>query len=329
MDRLVHYAASVLGGTQLVPVHGVQDFHHCRAVRVQNGNGSFFVKEMEPDYLSTMDGERRQAAAHAIANNMRTYADLFKPTDRPAFYHTGVDDELSVYEIASFVGDDLLIALSRSHHPETLIRRMIELITRTLDAADMGIDPHPGNFGVCGDGRVVYLDFFPARYRENGVPLVGFPQPDDPTWVEYSAQRYYTLFGVMRLLRFNLMRLNPAYEALFTEVAADVLGTGWSALADQFYELPEQRVLEILQAGGPRDELLGIISELSILHIDTAREVAARILHEDIAKLNQLFELTHTDFRLPIAERESRLRQFKERLTSYARRMELTPYPTS
>ncbi|PIR93019.1 hypothetical protein COT99_03055 [Candidatus Falkowbacteria bacterium CG10_big_fil_rev_8_21_14_0_10_43_10] len=316
--KVLGYLREVFGPV-VVEDYGV--FSHCQASRFKTERENFFLKDIESKSLTK--GEDCWLLAETIASRVSHYAKLLVKAGLaiPDFHQVRavrLNGEVAVLEIATFCGDDLTRVLGGCSLEKTteLVKVMLGKVAAIAFQDGLGIDPHPANWAMDHAGKLSYVDLWPAQYRCGDIDLVGFPQPEDQKLAAYSRRRYYTLEGLLRILRFNLSRISAHLEDVFFQCADNVVGAG--IVGQVFSELPEQTVRSLLVTN-ETGKITGIIEELGIWDVDDLREIAFRLVPDDPKRLTDLFYLTQMDFRLPLSEREQRLEQFKRELIQIAR----------
>lgn len=172
-------------------------------------------------------------------------------------------------------------------------------------------DPHPANWCFDEEGEVRYVDFQPARFgRENGVMLVGFPQPTGREY-EWSVSRYYSKTGLARILLFNAMRgggfpmrdllLNLMRKEFGHPLFAEVKGE-LEALLEEQVRRGELSVREALESC---DEWkIDDVRELAMVVAECMENGAATFL-------DKVLELSRADFNLSLAVRHQNVEQCK------------------
>lgn len=315
---------SKLFGREVTAVtFGPKRFDHSvgAAVIAKNDGRQYFVKDLEPWSVSEATEPRKLAGM--IAGRMANYVGLLAKAGVriPENYDVRVvelEDRPAAVEVASFCGVDLAEYLlsATADQAEAIVRDMIVQTVAAVSDSDLGIDSHPSNWSVDGPAGVIYIDFWPVQFREQDEYLVGFPQPQERELILYVASRYYTLPGVLRILRFNLARVAKYLEAVFFAQAEMVLGK--EQVNRVFADLPETQVLPLLKRGC-YEKVVEMIEFLYGGSIDDLREIALRLIPDDPVRLTELFRLTRLDFKIPADERTRRLARFKKEIIAIVR----------
>ncbi|MBI5466509.1 MAG: hypothetical protein HY974_04445 [Candidatus Kerfeldbacteria bacterium] len=181
----------------------------------------------------------------------------------------------------------------------------------------VGIDPQPANWCVRLDShRLSYVDFFPVYFIDgSGETYVGFPQPTASEDKELNFSRYYTPLGLVRIIRFNFIRIcGDDVSGIVEQTINKVFGDA-SSLCRQLHNLP----VEVVRRD--RAQLEALVRDFTIRDLDSLREVAALISASSNHRsfLDGILKLTTLDFRLERSIRERRFEQAKELVISKAR----------
>lgn len=314
MEQLAQFLVNRYGVGTLTPVGS---FHHCQAYEYRTPGKHLFVKNLEPEHLGTLPDDERAQAVNQIEGLIHTYRlKLYGcGVPVPAIYETYRPNKQGCWlvEVSGHAGTSagkLLKSASASLQRE-VIGKNLQLIIPVLQEDGLGIDPQPHNVVLNGPGAT-FADFLPAHYEDNGVTITGYPPVQDPVWIRCLTKRYFSPFGILRILRFNLMRIHSDLEEVFY-LEANRLVPQWSSYLAQFRELPERRFTDCFSSGAI-SEAIEIIDHLDQLEVDSLREIAYRMIPRNPTLLSELFELTHLDFRLADSVRAEKLTQFKKRL---------------
>jgi len=167
---------------------------------------------------------------------------------------------------------------------------------------DVVPDPHPANW-CFANGDINYIDFQPARYQKaDGIKLVGFPQPTGKEY-EWSVDRYYSRFFLLRVLRFNTKRSAGPWV---DEILERIIRKECSEEVSREYVQGIESLLE-QQVRNGLVSLKEALSECDEWHVDDLRELAMLVSEysESSAEafLGKILELTRADFNLTIEER--------------------------
>lgn len=173
-------------------------------------------------------------------------------------------------------------------------------------------DPHPANWCFNEAGKVHYVDFQPPRFeRENGIKLVGFPQPEGKEY-EWSVKRYYSKTGLIRILRFNAIR---AGGFSMRESLSDILRR---ELPLQLFREMTEELKDLLEERVRRNELsvTEALAGCDVWSIDDIRELAMVVAEgmktETTTFLDNVLEATRADFNIPLPEREKNVEEAKK-----------------
>lgn len=270
--------------------------------------GGFVRKVLEPDMQ--LGGDRRALLADQIRGYYKALRWLEIPV--PAAYAL-VDEGGHLVECASDCGLDGYTILRQGEGPCSGVE-VVRAITHAAlpillqgEPWSVSIDLHPANWCFDATGRAAYVDFHPPRYLFGGQYLVGFPQPTDPQDLEYCHRRYFSAAGLLRMLRFNIVRAGGLRmnEAL-TKAVAEYPPAVQEFIRRQFPPLPSS-VGEI----GDR------LGDLGVWDVDELREIALWVSTvgdgtTPMEFLTDMLELTFVDFRVPRTERAVRIERAKE-----------------
>lgn len=216
------------------------------------------------------------------------------------------DGRLAVIEYATNMGDNSEVWFQKGS-TVTLIESIVKALSLLLDGdGTVGIDAHPGNWCSKDGVNVAFVDFHPARLYLDGQFLVGFPQPTNEIEILHSRQRYYSPLGIIRLLRFNLIRnCGLDVESVLTSAMQRYLPESvFRRIAEQLLNLPDQRVRDTPVAQ--------ILEPFDLLNIDEVREIAMRVSRNgQRGFLTDVLRLTMVDYRISEEVRRLRLKEAK------------------
>lgn len=278
-------------------------------------------KIIEPD-AALCEGERRD-----LGDAMRGYHAKLAAMGLalPEPYRV-VEEEGWLIEVSQFCGPDgfALIAYggNGAYAADVIVREIVAAIRPVLcqprGAWEVTVDAHPSNWCFMERGR--YVDFFPARHRWGGAAIVGFPPPAVGS-EEYvcAYRRYYSAEGVLRALRFSVIRAGgAALEPAFRDALAVLPDSLRRELLAFFDDLPAVRL-------GRGATVAETLEGLDIRHIDDIREVAMHVVScgfsaaEAREFLNTVLDLTVGDFRIPLQARIEKMEQAKRFIIAEAR----------
>jgi len=309
----------------------VRYYHSDLLKATTRGGLAIALKSVEPRHLEKIAHDSGIEAARLVAfrirENLLEYYELLRKAEVPVsdLYSIEVDispDDVVLVEVSKDAGEDLRTILQKhSEHATRHISEVIHAIKGVLHNPMLGIDTNPANFCLtkgdgCGWADLHFVDLFPPMFlNKDGVYLVGFPQPECRL-AECNKDRYYTDKGALRILRFNLMRINSGFEEEFLHALQNSMDTCHAReLIDFFMSLPDQKALTLLR-DGKKDDVCALIMERDQFKIDDLREIAFRILPNNPAILDELFKLTMMNFLIPEEERKEKLQTFKCLLVS-------------
>lgn len=307
--------------------------YHTRLLRVQTeSHRQYVAKTYRPKFFEGMrDLDLARQKAEEIRDDVLEYHRRLKTLDIPVSptFEVIVESQEQPFMVISIScegGRDLRVLLRQNSKDLKLASHLIYMALVSLRAfltgssREIGLDSNPANFcfldmGDNANFSLLFDDLFPPMYRKNGVCLAGYPHPDNPRLAESNYQRYYTPFGVLRIFRFNLMRIDPALEDIFFQELQNTLGDKAKQFGLNFQDLHEREIAVLLRENR-RDKICSILREKDQYKIDDLREMAFRILlrYGKLSLIDELFKLTMQDFLIPIKERERRLQKFKDEL---------------
>ena len=317
---------------KIVPIGKSSQYYHSDLLKATTHGGlAIALKSVEPRHLEKVaydSGiEVAKLVAYRIRENLLEYYELLRKAEVPVsdLYSIEVDispDGVVLLEVSKDAGEDFRTILQKhSEYAPRHISEVIHAIKGVLSNPSLGIDTNPANFCLTkGDGNgwtdLHFVDLFPPMFlNKDGVYLVGFPQPECRL-AEFNKNRYYTDKGALRILRFNLMRINSWFEEEFSNALQNSLDTCHAReLIDFFMSLPDQKALTLLRDGKKEDEC-SLKMERDQFQIDDLREIAFRILPNNPELLDELFKLTMMNFLIPEEERKEKLQTFKRLLIS-------------
>lgn len=188
---------------------------------------------------------------------------------------------------------------------KSILTQIVRAIRPILFESEITLspDPHPANWCFDTDGVGRYIDFQPARFkREDGLKIVGFPQPTGKEY-EWSVGRYYSRVGLVRILRFNAMR---AGGPKIRDVLTDIMRNEWPELLFNEVSVELDTLLEeqVRRGEFSIDKALESCDEWNVDDIrELAMIVAERKTSNSAYFLDQVLEYTRADFNIPIITR--------------------------
>lgn len=276
-------------------------------------NGSTVSKVIEPSAHFTID------EATAWSRRLLNYHHYLNDFGVPVSEHYRVEvqineDKTTVIEYCDYGGVDLQALLTEGKiSPREALGHILGGIEGILSQSPpkVGIDPHPANWCLkfTSDQQPVlsFVDFFPVYFVEEKAALVGFPQPTRGDELDMNYRRYYTPLGLIRLIRFNFVRVcGLDVEEIVNQAIADYVDPAFSINA-RFKELDVEKVRQ-----DPRSTRT-LVPEFNLDNVDDLREVAMIVAsssgQSDI--LDKVLRLTTADFRLPRSLREENFEKAK------------------
>lgn len=292
---------------------------YAQIVGVTRGEEKLVVKIPVPWELGRIcdDAREREGAFlnDAVEEYQRALADTGIPL--PAVYETTLVDGYPVHLISD-TGEDCEMRVRREPAllPE-ILREVLAGIRGILWNGEerVGLDARLGNFGG-SNGRVVYFDIFPPLIRFQGSHLVHYPNPDDPRAVRLEVTRKFMRFGILRRLRFDLMVIDPEWEAIFLESLAMFGEPMASEVLQQFSTLHDAQWQRLKHS--QRSDFLRRIQPMDV---DTMREIAVRVIplrgEERRRVMEEVFVATSLAITRDPDEHAARLERYRRILAEY------------
>jgi|GEM_PF-4769449 len=273
-------------------------------IAVEPGQPGRVIKVLIPETLDRMSRRDAESLALHQAELIRNYRNLLIDIGVPVTGSHNV--RVSVDEKRIFLIEVMEMGATLEIS-QKLVSKIISMILPLMrGGVGVAVDLDPGNF-VEVNGRIVYCDFFPARFRqEDGMWLLGFPQPPAGEY-EWTLKRYTTPIGMMRRLRFQLAREtgNDWTKVLLAMLPTDLR----KEVKDFFLNLPEWKI-KISHPGSMGRRIIRQLEDP-----DDVRDVAARLRgHFPRGMLREVMKLTRVDFRLSSPERREKIEDAKRLL---------------
>ena len=175
--------------------------------------------------------------AHVIAGRVQRYHDELTACGIPVpplttiyvEYEPSIDRSV-VVKSSPWAGHEIYSILRKADivrdaaYIEMLVRNIARILTllyaHRIDDwhTSAGIDPHTSNFVVNDAGVVSYVDLFPPRIRENGIPLVEWPAPLSIEGFELGYFKHYDIRGIILTAIQHLSRAKPELADYFKEL---------------------------------------------------------------------------------------------------------------
>ena len=164
----------------------------------------------------------------------------------------------------------------RSAGTEKIIEMIIRAIKNLIETAgipDVGLDPQLANFTEL-NGKIFYIDVFPALCIFRGERLVHYPNPQSLAQIEQEIKRKFMPIGILRRLRFSLLSVSIELEGIFMKKLAAVCKKETARAAIEFFRsLPDNAIV-----GGNGMKMIQTIASVQpVTGVDTIREIALRI----------------------------------------------------
>jgi len=279
-------------------------FHHS-VLNVSNGN---VRKLLEPQYPFT--ASQREAVMREILEFRQRLDVAGVPISTD--YRLSIEEGLIVEHTTNCGTDGYkILKTDAASSGEMVLGQIVRAFCPIFLESEITVvpDPHPANW--CFDNGVGrYIDFQPARFkREDGLKLVGFPQPTGEEY-EWSIGRYYSKAGLVRILRFNAMR---AGGSSMRDLLLSIMRKEWpkhllKEISSELDNLLEEQVR--------RNELTvdEALECCDLWKVDDIRELAMIVAERGNSTatfLDQVLEKTRADFNLSLAIRQKGVEQAK------------------
>ena len=201
--------------------------------------------------------------------------------------------------------------------------KVVEILTAIMKAMQgvldqskplVGLDSRLSNF--CG--QAVYTDTFPPLCYYQNQYLIHYPNPTDEETVRLEVARKFEPFGILRRLRFSLVRINPIWLEEFDQALDIIAEPLRSQIRDFFATIPNGSLQKM-----SGEEVLNLVETLPDSDVEAYREIAALLIpladtnRSDL--LQQIFDLTSMVPLPHLPPREQRLATYRQILTSYLR----------
>jgi len=153
-----------------------------------------------------------------------------------AVEHDLFSDRAIIIKTSRWTGYDLAARLRRKELRENsalvteLVRKMCEPVKELCKHRHddweivVGIDARCSNFTLDQDGKVWFIDLFPARFRTEKGPMVEWPEPLSEAGRVLGLFKHFDVRGIVLSIISQLSRIRPEYRVLFeTEVLSAFL----------------------------------------------------------------------------------------------------------
>ena len=154
-----------------------------------------------------------------------------------------------------------------------MIIRAIKNLIETTGIPDVGLDPQLANFTEL-NGKIFYIDVFPALCVFRGERLVHYPNPQSPVQIEQEIERKFMPLGILRRLRFSIMSVAVELETVFMRQLVEFKSEISLEAINFFRSLPDKA---ITIGNGLKEIRQTIESVPPVTGVDTIREIALRI----------------------------------------------------
>jgi hypothetical protein len=279
---------------------------------------AYVIKVIERGRIAQHPLHEQESIVGEITDHMNEFArrlkDLGVPV--PAYHHIAsrrLQEGFVVLEVATDEGERIEDVLRCC--PWELKRAFLAQLSTAIvgvlnqgEPWDVGIDGNLRNFVVRG-GMVRYIDFFPPRFRDRGIPLLSYPAPQDGPTQTYCLRRYYESGEVVRRLLFHLEQADAESAVNFLPILMEqTSSTVAERVKDALQSAAGRRFRTVIQ--NDRKRAMEIIEALGVVDFDELRDIALRIAPTD----DDIRRLIHLDINLPLPEKDVQVRALKRRL---------------
>ncbi|MDR3519929.1 MAG: hypothetical protein P4L63_03550 [Candidatus Pacebacteria bacterium] len=282
-------------------------FHHSILQR-ENGN---VKKLLEPNHIFS------PSEKEALIKDILEFRSRLRKAGVPVatYYILSLEEDVIVEKTINCGVDGFkILKVDAVLNGEMVLGQIVRALRPILLESEVTLvpDPHPANWCFDEKGIVRYIDFQPARFkRDNGLKVVGFPQPTGKEY-EWSVDRYYSKLGLIRMLRFNAMRAaGPEIHPLLMSIMG-------KELPEHLFKTMSLELDSLLEGQVRRGEL-NIHEALEFCdewRVDDIRElamlVAGSMKSNTATFLDKVLECSRADFNLSLETRHQRLEEAKE-----------------
>ncbi len=217
---------------------------------------------------------------------------------------------------------------------EPLIRSLCQIVA--LVGADrisdwecrLGFDPKPSNFTRDEDGKIWYIDPYPARFRKNGKAIIEWKELQTELGRSLGYFKYFDLRGIFLSLSSQLARIRPELKEFFDSVVLDEVSHlvppfQFEMFRAELEDAPWRHIRRMLDSHSPSQDIQRAICQSlgrKLFGVDynvyTLREIAlelARTERMSIEELETFFNESHFEEEMP----PERLQYLKNVLCRY------------
>lgn len=302
------------------------NYGHVFGMRNPRDQTDMVVKVPVPWMLNELTGKTRLEEAHRINALTLTYRNRLQGLGVivPTTYDVLVTPSGFALHRMRFNGMDCDECLQKTMGADFVLS-VIYKIVRTIEgilvggAGEVGIDPRLSNFSLVEANQAVeYFDIFPPLIKLGETHHVHYPNPPAEI-IPREVERKFTPLGIIRRLRFDVLSRDPDYEWIVLQTLEELSDKKLrEKLKSDLLEL-----VDVKMAKKPRAQWGAIIDSVAYSDVDTLREVAVRVVPNDIDPLeraqimDKVFVLTSASITKNAAEHQGRISEFRELMTSY------------
>lgn len=221
--------------------------------------------------------------------------------------YTFVEREGRAIQLSPYIGPNLIDVFRKSRDSFPILVKLLATMRGVLaqKTREVGIDARLSNFCLGPDGKVYYVDTFPPLVKYEGIFIVHFPNPTEPTRVEEELRRKFDPMGILRRLRFDMLAQDAGItETMLVEAVRCAMSEEFSSNVEHFFKaLPSNNDYE------------KALAELTLDDPDAIRELALRFMpqHREARDeyLSSIFDLSSKYCLLKLTD-EERLQRIRE-----------------
>ncbi len=287
---------------------------YAEIIGVECGNDQWVIKLPSQGVFQHLpDAERSQAVEH-INGVTEFFRDELARHDVPLPSVYGIYSvNVCPVHLVSDEGEDCMSFVQRCpERVRSVLPAIVGAISKLLVEGQrcVGIDARLSNFATRDGDLVVYIDIFPPLVLHEGKYWVHYPNPSDAAIVAAEVERKFTPLGVLRRLRFDLMAVDPDWEAPFAHSLDRLPDSLRCFVRSALESLPDSRVLSL-----DARQRLALLEGTT--DVDTLRELAIRLIPYPAGAIRQrimeaVFDNTSQAAAADAKTREERLQKFLE-----------------
>ncbi len=293
-------------------------FPHTEIVHFKAGSSNFVAKLIEEKILNSYSPKQRAETINFLSNIVPRYYSILKKIGIPVPpFHLLVIHNNSITEFSTDLGVkrlDIILKKSSSAQARQLMDKYVKAIAPAIKQKrpTIGFDAAAENFLLNPKNKLIFCDFVPARIKQKGVYIVGFPQPNSAPEIRKGYDRYYNPYGVLRRARIFFLNTNYKLDELFFEsLKNNLTKKEYEKIQTQFSKSAEFKLRKMLDLKKFNDAIK-IINETT--DTDTLREMAAWVfwLTQKQPTPPDIYDLSRLHLHLSADERKQRLSDFRQ-----------------